>query len=324
MAASVQLVPALEPIRPHMEQVACLLDARLAGVREPLRSALCRSLGAGKQLRPALVILVGQLLGAAPTPLTALAAAVDMLHTATLIHDDLVDGAALRRGRETIHTRWSVGAAVLAGDYMLAEATSLIAQLAHPSVFAVFSDLLCRMCSGEITNLFLSAGERYSPESYYRGIEAKTALLFAAAAEMAALLAGADAPQATALRCFGREFGMAYQIVDDVLDLIGDEARLGKPVGSDLRRGVITLPVLVYLEGAPEDDPVRGALSAGADEGHVRAAIAALRASAAVEVALAQACAHVEQGKAALAGVPDNAYRQMLCAVAEFVVTRSS
>jgi len=324
MAASVQLVPALEPIRPHMEQVACLLDARLAGVREPLRSALCRSLGAGKQLRPALVILVGQLLGALPAPCIVLAAAVDMLHTATLIHDDLVDGAALRRGRETLHTRWSVGAAVLAGDCLLAEATSLIAQLAHPSVFAVFSDLLCRMCSGEITNLFLSAGERYALASYYRGIEAKTASLFAAAAEMAALLAGAEVSHAAALRCFGRELGMAYQIVDDVLDLIGDEARLGKPVGSDLRRGVITLPVLLYLECAPKDDPVRDALLAGADEGQVRAAIAALCASGAVEAALSQACAHVEQAEAALAGVPDNAYRQMLCALAEFVVARQS
>ncbi len=346
----------LEPIRSQMERVERLLFDTLAQVEEPLGSRLRRSLGGGKRLRPALVILVGQMFASSAPPLSppigekasaapfhSLAAAVEVLHTATLIHDDLVDEAPLRRGRKTLHTIWPAGATVLAGDYLLAQAASLIAETEHPRILKVFAETLCTMCAGEIRQIFITKGKtkgkqshshaaveqtaldatgRYGREDYYRSIEAKTASLCAAATEMAGLLAGAGEPQIAALRRFGRELGMAFQIADDVLDFTGDEAQLGKPAGSDLRQGLITLPTLCYLERAEDDAPVNGVLSGQRDDEHVQAAIEAVCSSGAIEAALAEARDHARQSQEALATLPDNDSRHMLCSLAEYVVER--
>jgi geranylgeranyl pyrophosphate synthase len=305
-----------------MEQVEHLLDETLAKVEEPLGSMLRRSLGGGKQMRPALVILVGRMFASSSAPFHSLAAAVDMLHAATLIHDDLVDEAPLRRGRETLHTVWPAGATVLAGDYLLGQATSLIAELEHPRILKVFAEILCTMCAGEIRRMLITKGKHSRREDYYRSVEAKTASLFTASMEMAGLLAGAEELQIVALRRFGRELGMAFQIVDDVLDFIGDEAQLGKPAGSDLRQGLITLPILCYLERAEDDVPVNAVLSGQRDEEHVQAAIEAVCSSGAIKAALAEARAHAKRGQEALLTLPDNASRQMLCSLAEYVVER--
>jgi len=319
-----QLIPLLEPIRPEMERVERLLHETLAKVEEPLSSMLRRSLG-GKRLRPALVILIGRMFASPTAPFHSLAAAVEMLHTATLIHDDLVDKAPLRRGHETLHTIWPAGATVLAGDYLLAQAASLIAKLEHPRILRVFAETLCTMCAGEIRQMLVTKGKHSRREDYYCSIEARTASLFAAATEMAGILAGAEELQIAALRRFGRELGIAFQIVDDVLDFIGDEAQLGKPAGSDLRQGLITLPTLCYLERVEDDAPVKAVLSGQRDdasEEHVRAAIEAVCSSGAIEAALAEARAHARRSQEALAILPDNASRQMLCSLAEYVVER--
>ena len=321
MKASLQLIPLLEPIRSEIEQVECLLNETLAKVEEPLSSMLRRSLG-GKQVRPALVVLVGRMFASPPAPFHNLAAAVDMLHAATLIHDDLVDEAPLRRGRETLHTIWPTGATVLAGDYLLGRATSLIAELERPRILKVFAEILCTMCAGEIKRMLVTKGKHSRREDYYHSVEAKTASLFAASTEMAGILAEAEELQIAALRRFGRELGIAFQIVDDVLDFIGDEAQLGKPAGSDLRQGLITLPILCYLERAEDDAPVNAVLSGQRDEERVRAAIEAVCSSGAIEAALAEARAHARRSQEALATLPDNASRQMLCSLAEYVVER--
>jgi geranylgeranyl pyrophosphate synthase len=322
MNPPLQLIPLLEPIRPEMERVECLLNETLAEVEEPLSSMLRRSLGGGKQVRPALVILVGRMFTPSTAPFHSLAAAVDMLHTATLIHDDLVDGAPLRRGHGTLHTIWPAGATVLAGDYLLGRATSLIAELEHPRILKAFGEILCTMCAGEIRQVFVTQGKHNRREDYYRSIEAKTASLFAAATEMAGILAGAGELQIAALRRFGREFGMAFQIVDDVLDLVGDEAQLGKPAGSDLRQGLVTLPILCYLERVGDDAPVNAVLSGQRDEEHVRAAIEAVSSSGAIGAALAEAHAHARRSQEALATLPEGVSRQMLCSLTEYVVER--
>ena len=323
MKALLQLIPLLEPIRPQMERVEHLLHETLAKVEEPLSSVLRHSLDGGKRLRPALVILTGQIFAFSIEPFYSLAAAVDMLHTATLIHDDLLDEAPLRRGRKTLHTVWPAGATVLAGDYLLGRATSLIAELEHPRIFKVFGEILCTLCAGEIRRMVVTRGEHRCQEDYYRSIEAKTASLCAAATEMAGILAGAEELQITALRRFGRELGMAFQIVDDVLDFIGDEAQLGKPAGSDLRQGLITLPILCYLERVEDDAPVHAVLSGQRDEAHVRAAIGAVCSSGAIEAALAEARAYARRSQEALTTLPDNASRHTLCSLADYVVERS-
>ncbi len=320
------LVALLAPIRPQMEGVERLLRERTAAIGEPLGPALWRAVAGGKRLRPALVLLAGGALGCGDEGLRSLAAAVDLLHAATLIHDDVVDASPTRRGRRALHTLWPTAAGVLAGDYLLAEAIDLLAGLGRPRLVQVLADTLRTLCGGEIGQM-LARREGVHPtrEGCLRSSEAKTASLFAACSEMAAHLAGAAAAQVTALRGYGLELGLAYQIIDDVLDLAGDEATLGKPPGSDLRQGLITLPILCYLERTPAggDDPVRAALAGLPDEGRLQAALAAIRASEAIEEALAEANAHAEQAQQALTELAPSDCRDSLHALAAYVMQRS-
>jgi geranylgeranyl pyrophosphate synthase len=322
MQPSSKFPPLLEPIRPHLEQVERLLHERSAQVDEPLRTMLRHSLDGGKRIRPALVILTGQVFDSPLASFYPLAAAVDMLHAATLIHDDLVDKAPLRRGRQTLHTIWPTAATVLAGDYLLGEATALIAGLAHPRILKIFGEILRTMCAGEIRRMLAARGEHDPRQDYYRSIEAKTASLFAATTEMAAVLAGAEESHVAALRHFGQELGLAFQIVDDVLDLAGDEAQLGKPAGNDLRQGLITLPVLHYLEQAENASPVSAVLAGQRDEEHLLAAIEAVRSSGAIQAALEEAWTHARSSQEALTTLPDSASCQALRTLAEYVVER--
>jgi geranylgeranyl pyrophosphate synthase len=314
-----------------MEQVKRLLRHIASQIDEPLGSMLNRSLGGGKQLRPALVILTGRLFGAPRVPFRRLAAALDMLHTATLIHDDLVDSSPLRRGQETLHTIWPTGAAVLAGDYLLGEATALIAGLDRPHITLAFAGILRTMCAGEIRRLLaLRRGPAPSSlgatnhrrEDYYQGIEAKTASLFAATMEMAAILANAEEQQIEMLRHYGRGLGIAYQIVDDVLDFTSDEPSLGKPVGSDLRRGLPTLPVICYLEMTEGGGPVDLVRFGQGDEADVQAALETIRSSGAIEAALCEARLHARQSQEALAPFPDGRWIRILSSLADYVTHR--
>jgi len=319
---SERLTTLLAPIRPQMERVEGWLYEATDRVEEPLRSMLRDSLSGGKHLRSALVILAGGMFDVPPVPFCRLGAAVGTLHVATLIHDDSLDGTALRRGREALHATWSARAAILVGDYLLGEATALIAELEHPHLLTLFAETLRTMCAGEIRRMFAVQEIPPSFETYYRTVEAKTASLFAAAMEMAAVLAGADERSAAALRLFGWELGVAFQIVDDVLDVVGEEAQLGKPAGSDLRQGVVTLPILYYLEWEQDHGPVAAVLSGRRDEARVQAAIAAIGASGAVEAAMADARSRVARSQAALASLPDSPSRRALAGLAEYIADR--
>lgn len=327
LEVSLGLAPLLESIRPQMAQVTQLLDETASRVEGPLRSMLQCSLGGGKRLRPALAILIGQAYSAPAAPFCSLGAAVEMLHAATLIHDDLVDGSPRRRGHATLHTVWPTAAAVLAGDYLLGEATCAIARLGHPSILEVFAKTLRAMCTDEIRRLVTTEGTHVSRSDYYRSIEAKTSSLLSATTEMAGILAGANALQVCALQRFGRELGLAFQIVDDVLDYCGDETQLGKPVGSDLRQGCVTLPALYYLEEAEDDTPLRIALRNGVSgdstNDQVRAAVAAVCASGAIEASLAEARLYARQSREALTVLPDSPHRRTLCALTDYVVERA-
>jgi geranylgeranyl pyrophosphate synthase len=317
-----------------MEQVNLLLRHTASRVDEPLRSMLGRTLGGGKQLRPALVIVTGRLFDAPLVPFRRLAAAVDMLHAATLIHDDLVDSSPLRRGQETLHRIWPAGAVVLAGDYLLGEATTLVGELERPRIARVFAGILRTMCAGEIRRMLAvhGGGGASSPEGalrrwreeYYRDIEDKTASLLAATMEMGAILAGADEGQIEMLRRYGQGLGIAFQIMDDVLDVTGDERVLGKPAGSDLRRGLPTLPTLCYLEMTEGGGPVRVVLSGQRDERHVQAALQAIRTSGAIEASLCEASLHARRSQEALASFPDGRWIRILCALADYTVHREA
>jgi geranylgeranyl pyrophosphate synthase len=276
----------------------------------------------GKRVRPTVALLVGTMLGADPERLITLAASIEMLHTATLVHDDLIDGSLIRRGMPTINASWSPAATVLAGDYIFARAAELAAQTDSVVLMQIFAETLATIVNGEITQMFLSRGVA-SREDYYRRIYAKTASLFELAAQSAALISPVGEDVVEALRQYGYEIGMAFQIVDDVLDFTGVQATVGKPVASDLRQGLITLPAIYYQEAHPDDPDMQVVLSGEYDdEESMTRLIAAIRASGAIPQALEEARQYVGRGLAALATLPVALEREALDEVGRYIIDR--
>jgi geranylgeranyl pyrophosphate synthase len=215
----------------------------------------------GKRVRPAVALLTGDMLGARADRVETLGAAIELLHTATLVHDDLIDGALLRRGIATLNAQWSPAATVLTGDYIFARAANLAAETNSIPVMRLFSQTLATIVNGELTQLFASRGIA-SRENYFQRIYAKTASMFELATAAAAMLSPGDSAVVEEMRGFGYDIGMAFQIVDDVLDFTAEQATLGKPVASDLRQGLITLPALFYVGAHPEDLEMQSILEA--------------------------------------------------------------
>lgn len=306
-----------------------LVEAKMQATNEvfqPLAGAINLLLhSGGKRIRPALALLAGRLYAAAESEkVVSLAAAVEMLHSATLVHDDVIDGALLRRGKATLNAAWSPGATILAGDYIFARAASFAAETDNVRVMRIFSETLMTICDGELRQLFAIGNWRQPRDAYYQRIYGKTAALFAAATESAAVLGSAPAAEVDALRDYGYKVGMAFQIMDDILDFVGDASTVGKPVGSDLRQGTVTLPVFHFLQDNPEALAVMEATSnghAGADS--LGDLIADIRRSPAIETTRLEAVQFVADAKALLAGWPDTIYRQALEQVADYVVART-
>jgi geranylgeranyl pyrophosphate synthase len=314
----------LAPVRAELEAVeAKMREAALENQHPALTTALEHLLASGgKRVRPAIALLTARLFDADPDGAVALAAAIEMLHTATLVHDDLIDGSLLRRGLPTLNAQWTPGATVLTGDFLFARAAELAAETGSVRVMSVFAHTLMVIVNGEINQMFVGRGQA-SRQGYYDRIYAKTASLFAVAAEAASILGRANERTVGAMRFFGREVGMAFQIVDDILDFTSDAARLGKPVGSDLRQGLFTLPVLCYLDEHPSDPDVAALLHGRTTDGaHVERVVQAVRDSGAIGMALEEAKAYVRRAHASLAGVPNNDYRRALASLADYFVSR--
>jgi heptaprenyl diphosphate synthase/octaprenyl-diphosphate synthase len=312
----------LRPLRSDLTGVERVIRTTVDEAREPLRSMFSKVFEGGKRLRPALVILVGRLLGGEGTPFHRLGAGTEMLHVATLIHDDLMDGAYTRRGRATLHTSWPPRATILAGDYLMSRSAAIVAEFGVPDIVRVFARALCTLCEGEIHQVFATGENPIRMEDYLRSIEAKTASLCAAAAQMSGMLAGASDRQVEDLRRFGRAFGLAFQIVDDVLDFIGDEAELGKPAGNDLRQGLVTLPTLLYLENEGDPRPLDVVLSGNANEAQVRRAIEAVRSSGAIEAAMDDARKYAGMSVRALSEFQCGETKKMIESLVTCVVER--
>jgi len=313
----------LDPVQESLQAVEALMRQQAAEHHHDLDAALQHLLSAGgKRLRPALALLVGEMLGADPERLTTLAAAIELLHTATLVHDDLIDGALLRRGIPTLNAAWSPAATVLTGDFMFARAARLAALAGSLEVMQLFAETLAIIVDGEITQLFDGPGLA-DREAYYQRIFAKTASMFVLATEAPALLSRAEDAQVEALRGYGHDLGIAYQIVDDILDFTGDQAKLGKPVGSDLRHGLITMPTLCYLENHADDDALQTVL-AGKDlsSDAMDALIERIRESEAITQAAADARRLARQAMGYLTILPAGPQRTALEALAEYIVER--
>jgi octaprenyl-diphosphate synthase len=236
--------------------IADRLDAFERRIREALHSEIAfiqaitgDLVGAGgKRLRPSLAFLTGTLLDADPEATMRVALAVELLHSASLLHDDLIDDAETRRGAKAAFRRYGNVVSVMSGDFMLARVLGILAQLESAAFTQLLSDTAARICEGEVLQFQMATLETWDLPTYQAIIDGKTAVLLAAAAEGTALVAGADAPTRGALRDYGMAYGRAFQLRDDYLDLLGDPARLGKPVGGDLREGKVTLPVLGLIE----------------------------------------------------------------------------
>ncbi len=288
-----------------------------------LRAALDRLLGAGgKRVRPTIVLLAGNMLGADQDKLVTLAAALEMLHTATLVHDDLIDSALLRRGMSTLNSKWSPAATVLTGDFLFARAARLASEIDNIRLMQRFAETLAIIVNGELTQLFAAHGV-ISRQNYYSRIYAKTASLFEMCGLSAAMIATDDESVLEALKTYGYEAGMAFQIVDDVLDFSGEQQIVGKPLGSDLLQGLVTLPAIYYAEAHPGDPGVK-LLTQGhwQNETSMLELVTSIRHSDAIQLALGEAAGHIERALEALAPFPISVEREALADLARYIIDR--
>jgi geranylgeranyl pyrophosphate synthase len=288
-----------------------------------LRSALEHLLQAGgKRIRPTLGLLVGNMLGAPEEKLITLGASVELLHTATLVHDDLIDGALLRRGMPTLNARWSPAATVLTGDFLFARAAKLAAETDHLPLMKLFAETLATIVNGELTQMFSARGivER---DNYYQRIYAKTASLFEMAALAAAMVATEDEDMRESMKSFGYEVGMAFQVVDDILDFTGEQAAVGKPIGSDLLNGLITLPAIYYAEANPNNEDVLSLPEGGwKDTDRVQRLVDNIRQSKVIQQAMDEARQAVRRALRSLNDAPASPERDALENLAKFIVDR--
>jgi geranylgeranyl pyrophosphate synthase len=319
-----QIATFFDLAQPQLEAVEDQMLHSFDGHHPSLDDALAHLLGSGgKRIRPTVAILAGKMLDVNMDLLVLHAAAIEMLHTATLVHDDLIDGALLRRGIPTLNARWSAGATVLTGDYIFARAAYLAAQTGSLKLMESFARTLMTIVNGEITQLLeIEPGDL--ERSYYDRIYAKTASLFEVSTEGVALIGNCDDDTIDTMRTFGHNIGLAFQIVDDILDFTGDQESVGKPVGSDLRQGLLTLPTLLYLEELDDGCSLARSLrEKDLEDVELGRIIESIRTSSAIELATEKAEEFVQQGEELLNRMPDTPEREALIEIARYVVRRN-
>jgi geranylgeranyl pyrophosphate synthase len=262
------------------------------------------------------------MLGAPEEKLITLGASVELLHTATLVHDDLIDGALLRRGMPTLNARWSPAATVLTGDFLFARAAKLAAETDHLPLMKLFAETLATIVNGELTQMFSARGviER---DNYYQRIYAKTASLFEMASLAAAMVATEDEEMRLSMKVFGYEVGMAFQIVDDILDFTGEESAVGKPIGSDLLNGLVTLPAIYYAEAHPDNDDIISLPEGGwKNTDRVQRLVDNIRQSIAIQQSMDEARRAISRALKSLSDAPLSPEREALENLAKFIVDR--
>jgi len=239
----------IDPVEPFLEAVTHRLVQQVKAFDPDIVPYADYALnGQGKHLRPALVALTAEALGPTSEAHITLAVIIEMVHLATLVHDDIMDEAEIRRGRLTLAANWGNDLAVLFGDCLFARALTLAASFPTPEVCRAVAMATNTVCSGEILQTQHKKDFSFSREQYFKVLEMKTGELFALSCDMSAFLSGATADQRAALRQFGLAFGTAYQVYDDCVDLFGSEVQAGKSLGTDLAKGKLTLPVLLAWE----------------------------------------------------------------------------
>ena len=313
-----------EPIRSDLQGVEIAIQRALDGPNPHIvELATYLQRGGGKRLRPALLLLTARNFEYDRERLLPVAAAVELIHMATLVHDDIVDGATSRRGLPTVGVRWGTGTAVLTGDFLFARAFSLLAADRDTRVVRVMAEAVYEMSTGEIEQQEQLFDPSTGEEGYYRRIFKKTAHFISHCCLMGGLMGGAPERQVEALRRYGYGIGMGFQVIDDILDLTGDPAELGKPRGTDLRSGVLTLPVLYALERDPQPWLLERLAARHVDEATIARVVEWVEETGGIAYARRQAEQFVAGALAALdelAGAPMEPY---LRALARFILERS-
>ena len=278
----------------------------------------------GKRIRPLVILLIGEMLRGSAEELINIATAIELLHTATLVHDDLIDGSILRRGVPTLNAKWSPAATVLTGDFLFACSANLAAKSNNLCVIELFSKTLTVIVNGEVNQLFTSRCNA-SKQDYFKRIYAKTASLFETSAKSSALLSLAAPHQVDQLTKFGYSLGMAFQIIDDILDYVGDENKVGKPIGGDLRQGLITLPMLYYIEDRPEDISVSKLLEGKCitEESEIARLVQTIGQSDAIKKSLQDADQFAVEARKCLEGFSDCAEKRSLLSLTSYIVERN-
>ncbi|MGH8213968.1 MAG: polyprenyl synthetase family protein [Rhodanobacteraceae bacterium] len=279
--------------------------------------------GGGKRLRPMLHVLAARAAGYSGDQHIQLAAIVEFIHTATLLHDDVVDGSDLRRGRKTANALWGNAASVLVGDFLYSRAFQLMVELDRMRVMKILADTTNAIAEGEVLQLLNLGNADIDEAAYLRVIERKTAVLFAAATQLGAVLAGLPEKQEQALRHYGMQLGFAFQIADDLLDYVSNTQTLGKNIGDDLAEGKPTLPLIYAIECASptQAETLRRALRSERLSS-LQTIVDAIRDSGAVTRVRARAQSHANSARKALAELPPSRHRDALDALAVYAVER--
>lgn len=313
----------LAPVMRDMESVDAVIRSRLNSNVVLIRTIGDYIIGAGgKRMRPAMLLLIAQALGYRGHHQHVLAAVVEFIHTATLLHDDVVDESALRRGRDTANAVFGNAASVLVGDYLYSRAFEMMVEVDSMRIMRIMSEATTVIAEGEVLQLLNVHDPDVSEERYLQVVRFKTAKLFEAAAQAGAVIAGASPEQQDAAAAFGRHIGTAFQLVDDVLDYSGDATALGKNVGDDLREGKPTLPLIRVLEvgTAAQRELVRHAIEHG--EADFDAVARAIQDTGALDHARQSALAEAEMARRALDAFPISECRQSLLEFCGFAVNR--
>ena len=325
MSATMTGTDFIVPIRAELEDFEQRLHATVRADLGPVAEAMEQILDAGgKRLRPALVFLSA---GLGPVrrvdDIHRAAMAIEFIHNATLIHDDLIDGAPTRRGLRTIHESLGPSPAIIIGDYYFAKGANLMSQIGNPEIDAVLSQTVMTICFGEM--LQLTSQRRYdqSLDEYYAKIERKTAVLLAASTFCGAVLGGLEDQQVEAIRRFGRLLGMSFQIADDVLDYLATEEEVGKPVGNDLKQGTVTLPLMLARQA--NNGRLDAVLAKPVlDDADYAEVVRLVRGSSGIDESYAYAKTFGDKARAELAAFPPSAYRDALESLTYYVVGRRS
>jgi len=280
--------------------------------------------GGGKRLRPLLVLLSANACDYKGEHHIPLAAVIEFIHTATLLHDDVVDNSELRRGNATANARWGNAPSVLVGDFLYSRAFQIMVEINRMEIMQVISNATTIIAEGEVMQLLNQRNPDTSEDAYMQVILGKTAMLFEAATEAGAILADADAGTREALRLYGRHLGIAFQLVDDLMDYLSDSETMGKNVGDDLAEGKATLPLIHAMRVGSEDERklIRGAIREGGLD-DLQPVLDIVRRTGSIDYTRQKAEAEVEHAIAALGSLPASSFRETLTTLARMAINRT-